>query len=184
MNAPLLPLVRAASRAALLLFVTCAGLSAQEPGYDPEARLAELGITLPPAPDPVANYVNGVRTGNLIFLAGKGPRWPDGRELHGKLGAGVSIEEGYEGARQTAINQLAVLKEMLGNLDRVVRIVKVHGMVNSAPDFVEQPAVINGFSDLMVEVFGDRGRHARAAVGMASLPRGQAVEIEMVVEVR
>jgi enamine deaminase RidA (YjgF/YER057c/UK114 family) len=143
-----------------------------------------LGITLPAAPEPVANYVNGVRTGNLIFLAGKGPRRPDGTELHGKLGADVSIEEGYEGARLTAINQLAVLKEMLGNLDRVLRIVKVLGMVNSAPDFVEQPAVINGFSDLMVEVFGERGRHARAAVGMASLPRGQAVEIEMVVEVR
>lgn len=174
-----------ASRAALLLMVTCVGVSAQDAGvYDPEARLAELGIALPAAPEPVANYVNGVRTGNLIFLAGKGPRWPDGRELHGKLGADVSIQEGYEGARQTAINQLAVLKEMLGNLDRVVRIVKVLGMVNSAPDFVEQPAVINGFSDLMVEVFGDRGRHARAAVGMASLPRGQSVEVEMVVEVR
>jgi enamine deaminase RidA (YjgF/YER057c/UK114 family) len=176
---------RAAGRAAVLLLVACAGISAQEADvYDPEARLAELGITLPAAPEPVANYVNGVRTGNLIFLAGKGPRRPDGTELHGKLGADVSIEEGYEGARLTAINQLAVLKEMLGNLDRVLRIVKVLGMVNSAPDFVEQPAVINGFSDLMVEVFGERGRHARAAVGMASLPRGQAVEIEMVVEVR
>jgi len=177
--------LHATGRAAVVLLVTCAGISAQETGtYDPEARLAEMGLTLPAPPRPVANYVNGVRTGNLIFLAGKGPRWPDGRELHGKLGVDVSIEEGYEGARMTALNQLAVLKEMLGNLDRVVRIVKVHGMVNSAPDFVEQPAVINGFSDLMVEVFGDRGRHARAAVGMASLPRGQAVEIEMVVEVR
>jgi enamine deaminase RidA (YjgF/YER057c/UK114 family) len=161
------------------------GLSAQEQGdYDPEARLAELGITLPEPPGPVANYVNGVRTGNLIFLAGKGPRRPDGTELRGKLGAGVSIAEGYEGARLTGINQLAVLKEMLGDLSRVVRVVKVLGMVNSAPDFEEQPAVINGFSDLMVEVFGERGRHARAAVGMASLPRGQAVEIEMIVEVR
>ncbi|HSG46480.1 MAG TPA: RidA family protein [Longimicrobiales bacterium] len=184
MNVSPAPLFRAARRAAVLLLVTCASLSAQEPGYDPEARLAELGIVLPAAPEPVANYVNGVRTGNLIFLAGKGPRWPDGRELRGKLGAEVSIQEGYEGARQTAINQLAVLKEMLGNLDRVVRIVKVLGMVNSAPDFVEQPAVLNGFSDLMVEVFGERGRHARAAVGMASLPRGQSVEVEMVVEVR
>ena len=170
---------------ALLLIGAQVGVSAQEPeDYDPEARLAELGITLPEPPSPVANYVNGVRTGNLIFLAGKGPLWPDGRELRGKLGAGVSIEEGYEGARQTAINQLAVLKAMLGDLDRVVRIVKVLGMVNSDPDFVQQPAVINGFSDLMVEVFGDRGRHARAAVGMASLPRGQSVEIEVIVEVR
>lgn len=156
----------------------------QDESYDPEARLVELGITLPEPPSPVANYVNGVQTGNLIFLAGKGPKRPDGTELHGKLGAGVSIEEGYEGARLTAINQLAVLKSMLGDLSRVVRVVKVLGMVNSAPSFVEQPAVINGFSDLIVEVFGERGRHARAAVGMASLPRGQSVEIEMIVEVR
>jgi len=152
--------------------------------FDPEARLVELGITLPEPPSPVANYVNGVRTGNLIFLAGKGPKAADGTELHGKLGAGVSIEEGYQGARLTAINQIAVLKDMLGDLDRVVRIVKVLGMVNSDPDFVDHPAVINGFSDLIVEVFGERGRHARAAVGMASLPRGQAVEIEMIVEIR
>ena len=132
----------------------------------------------------MANYVNGVRTGNLIFLAGKGPRGADGSELRGKVGADVTIEEAYQGARLTAVNQLAVLKAMLGDLDRVVRIVKVLGMANSAPDFVQQPAVINGFSDLIVEVFGDRGRHARAAVGMVSLPRGQSVEIEMVVEVR
>ncbi|MFK7829934.1 MAG: Atu1372/SO_1960 family protein [Congregibacter sp.] len=151
--------------------------------YDPEARLTELGITLPPAPQPVANYVNGVQTGNLIFLAGKGPKRADGTEITGKLGADVTIEEGYEGARLTAINQLAVLKAMLGDLKRVKRVVKVLGMVNSDPSFVQQPAVINGFSDLIVEVFGDRGRHARAAVGMASLPRGQAVEIEMIVEV-
>jgi L-ascorbate metabolism protein UlaG (beta-lactamase superfamily)/enamine deaminase RidA (YjgF/YER057c/UK114 family) len=171
--------------AAILLIGGQVGVSAQEAEtFDPEARLVELGITLPEPPSPVANYVNGVRTGNLIFLAGKGPKRPDGSELHGKLGAGVSIEEGYEGARVTAINQLAVLKAMLGNLDRVVRVVKVLGMVNSDPDFVDQPAVINGFSDLIVEVFGERGRHARAAVGMASLPRGQAVEIEMIVEVR
>ena len=154
-----------------------------EAGYDPEARLAELGIILPAPPQPVANYVNGVRAGNLIFLAGKGPKRADGSELTGKLGADVTIEEGYEGARLTAINQLAVLKTMLGDLKKVKRIVKVLGMVNSDPSFVEQPKVINGFSDLMVEVFGDKGRHARAAVGMASLPRGQAVEIELVVEV-
>jgi enamine deaminase RidA (YjgF/YER057c/UK114 family) len=151
--------------------------------YDPEARLKELGITLPAPPQPVANYVNGVRTGNLIFLAGKGPKRADGSEITGKLGAGVSIEQGYEAARLTAINQLAVLKDMLGDLKKVKRIVKVLGMVNSDPAFVEQPKVINGFSDLMVAVFGDRGRHARAAVGMASLPRGQAVEIELIVEV-
>jgi enamine deaminase RidA (YjgF/YER057c/UK114 family) len=151
--------------------------------YDPEARLMELGITLPEPPQPVANYVNAVRTGNLIFMAGKGPRRADGTEITGKLGADVTIEQGYEGARLTAINQIAVLKGMLGDLKKVKRIVKVLGMVNSDPSFTDQPKVINGFSDLMVEVFGERGRHARAAVGMASLPRGQAVEIEFIVEV-
>ena len=169
----------------MMLFATgiASPASGQTETYDPEARLAELGIELPEPPSPVANYVNGVQTGNMIFLAGKGPLRPDGTEIHGKLGADLTIEEGYEAARLTAINQLAVLKAMLGDLSRVVRIVKVLGMVNSDPDFVEQPAVINGFSDLIVEVFGERGKHARAAVGMATLPRGQAVEIELVVEV-
>lgn len=171
-----------------LIFLLCVAALVQlahadDSHYDPEARLAELGIKLPTPPQPVANYVNGVRTGNLIFLAGKGPKRSDGTEITGKLGADVSIEQGYEAARLTAINQLAVLKDMLGDLRKVKRVVKVLGMVNSDPDFVEQPAVINGFSDLIVEVFGDRGRHARAAVGMASLPRGQSVEIEMIVEV-
>ncbi len=160
-----------------------AQIESSDSSYDPEAKLAELGITLPEPPKPVANYVNGVRTGNLIFLAGKGPKYPDGRELRGKLGADLTIEQGYEGARQTAINQMAVLKDMLGDLKKVKRLVKVLGMVNSDPNFVDQPKVINGFSDLMVEVFGDRGKHARAAVGMATLPRGQAVEIELIVEV-
>lgn len=167
------------------LYCISTGLAqiAPEADYDPEAKLVELGITLPTPPQPVANYVNGVRAGNLIFLAGKGPRYEDGTEITGKLGQDVSIEKGYEGARLTAINQLAVLKDMLGNLNKVKRIVKVLGMVNCDPSFVDQPKVINGFSDLMVEVFGEKGRHARAAVGMASLPRGQAVEIELVVEV-
>jgi enamine deaminase RidA (YjgF/YER057c/UK114 family) len=165
------------------LLVTAAASAQGRSDFDPEARLEALGIELPAAPQPVANYVNGVRTGNLIFLAGKGPSRADGSEIVGKLGADVSIEQGYQGARLTAINQLAVLKEMLGDLKRVKRVVKVLGMVNSTPDFTQQPAVINGFSDLIVEVFGERGRHARAAVGMASLPRGQAVEIEMIVEV-
>ncbi|GAB5415770.1 MAG: hypothetical protein Cons2KO_33730 [Congregibacter sp.] len=166
---------------ATLLLVASA--RADSPLDTPEERLAALGIELPSPPSPVANYVNGVQTGNLIFLAGKGPRYPDGTEISGKLGSDLSIEQGYAAARLTAINQLAVLKSMLGDLSRVQRIVKVLGMVNSAPDFVDQPAVINGFSDLMVEVFGDRAKHARAAVGMASLPRAQSVEIELVVEV-
>ncbi|MCK0160551.1 RidA family protein [Allomuricauda sp. F6463D] len=155
----------------------------QNKNYDPEARLKELGIELPKAPNPVANYVNGVRTGNLIFLAGKGPRYANGIEITGKLGDDISIEKGYEGARLTAINQIAVLKEMLGDLKKVKRIVKVLALVNSTPDFLEQPKVINGFSDLMVEVFGERGIHARAAIGVATLPRAQAVEVECVVEV-
>ena len=151
--------------------------------YNPEERLVELNITLPTPPQPVANYVNGVRAGNLIFLAGKGPKYPDGTELTGKLGGNITIEQGYEGARQTALNQLSVLKEMLGDLNKVKRIVKVLGLVNSSPNFIEQPKVVNGFSDLMVDVFGEKGKHARAAIGVNSLPRGQAVEIELVVEV-
>ena len=170
----------------LFMAITTTGCDEQskpEAGYDPEAKLAALNITLPTPPQPVANYVNGVRTGNLIFLAGKGPRYADGTEISGKLGQDISIEKGYEGARLTAINQLAVLKAMLGNLNKVKRIVKVLGMVNCDPSFIEQPKVINGFSDLMVEVFGEKGKHARAAIGVASLPRAQAVEIELVVEV-
>lgn len=172
----------------LIIAVTSIGCHQQqqdrpEQGYDPEAKLAALNITLPSPPQPVANYVNGVQTGKLIFLAGKGPRYADGTEITGKLGQDISIEKGYEGARLTAINQLAVLKTMLGNLNRVKRIVKVLGLVNSDPSFVDQPKVINGFSDLMVEVFGEKGKHARAAIGVASLPRGQSVEIELVVEI-
>lgn len=161
----------------------CENQSKPEADYNPEAKLKALNITLPTPPQPVANYVNGVRTGNLIFLAGKGPKRADGTEMSGKLGVDITIEQGYEGARLTAINQLSVLKTMLGDLNKVKRIVKVLGLVNSDPNFVDQPKVINGFSDLMVEVFGERGKHARAAIGVASLPRGQAVEIELVVEV-
>ena len=154
-----------------------------DPDYDPEAKLAELGIELPELPEPVANFVNSVRTGNLVFLAGKGPRQADGTYITGQVGTDLTEAEGYEAARVTAINQLAALKAELGNLNKVVRVVKVHGMVNAAPGFGNQPEVINGFSDLIVEVFGERGRHARAAVGMGSLPRNIAVEVEMVVEV-
>lgn len=153
------------------------------PDYDPEARLSELGIVLPTASTPVANYVNAVRVGNLVFLAGKGPKKADGEYMTGKLGIDLVVEEGYQAARLAGISQLAVLKAELGNLNKVKRIVKVLGMVNAGPDFTDQPEVVNGFSDLMVEVFGERGKHARAAVGMGSLPRGIAVEVEMVVEV-
>lgn len=177
------PLFRAAGFSLKTNDVKFSNKSKTDTTYDPEARLKDLGIELPSAPKPVANYVNGVRSGNLIFLAGKGPRYPDGKEMTGKLGQDVTIEEGYKGARLTAINQLAVLKDMLGDLKKVKRIVKVLGFVNSDPAFVDQPKVINGFSDLMVAVFGERGKHARAAIGVASLPRAQAVEIELVVEV-
>jgi len=152
-------------------------------GYNPEAKLEALGITLSTPSAPVANYVNAVRTGNLIFLAGKGPLKPDGENITGKLGADLSIEEGYEAARITGVNQLSVLKAELGNLNKVKRIVKVLGMVNSTPDFTDQPKVVNGYSDLMVAVFGENGKHARAAVGMGALPSDIAVEVEMIVEV-
>jgi enamine deaminase RidA (YjgF/YER057c/UK114 family) len=154
-----------------------------EEGYNPEAKLQELGIELSMPSAPVANYVNAVRTGNLIFLAGKGPLKADGENITGKLGADLTIEQGYEAARITGINQLSVLKAELGNLNKVKRIVKVKGMVNAIAEFTDHPKVINGYSDLMVEVFGKKGKHARAAVGMGSLPSNIAVEIEMVVEV-
>ncbi len=150
---------------------------------DPEAALAKLGIEIPPVSPPAANYVNVVRTGNLLFLAGKGPKKADGEYIKGKVGADLTQEEGMEAARITAINQLAVLKAELGDLRKVKRIVKVLGMVNAVEGFENQPEVINGFSNLMVEVFGERGKHARAAVGMSSLPRNIAVEVEMIVEV-
>lgn len=150
---------------------------------DFDLRLDSLGITLPEVAPPVANYVNIVQAGNLLFLAGKGPRKLDGNNITGKVGVDLTIEEGYEAAKITAYNQIAVMKDYLGDLNRVKRIVKVLGMVNAADDFTQQPEVINGFSDVMVEVFGDKGKHARAAVGMASLPRNIAVEIEVVVEV-
>jgi enamine deaminase RidA (YjgF/YER057c/UK114 family) len=151
---------------------------------DPEAKLKELGITLPTPQAPVANYVNAVRTGNLLFLAGKGPTGPDGKDVVGKLGRDLTVEQGYQAARFVAINQLAVLKAELGDLKKVRRIVKVLGMVNSDPSFTQQPQVINGYSDLLVAVFGDKGRHARSAVGMATLPNGIAVEVEMIVEIQ
>jgi len=148
-----------------------------------EQRLDELGVELPEPSTPVANYVNAVTTGNLVFLAGKGPKKVDGTYITGKVGIDLTEEEGYAAARLVAINQLAALKAEIGNLDRVKRIVKVLGMVNCAPDYGNQPEVVNGFSDMMVEVFGEKGKHARAAVGMGSLPRNIAVEIEMIVEI-
>ena len=148
-----------------------------------EARLTELGIDLPKAPRPMASYVTAARSGSLVFTAGHGPVRPDGTVVTGKVGADLDVDAGREAARLTALGLLSTLRAELGSLDRVARIVKVLGMVNCPPDFGHHPEVINGCSDLLVEIFGDAGRHARSAVGMGSLPRGMAVEIELVVEV-
>lgn len=152
-------------------------------GYNPEQNLNKLGIKLHELSVPKANYVHAVRTGNLIFLAGKGPSNEKGESIKGKLGKDLDIEAGYAASRLVGVRQLSVLKAELGNLNKVKRIVKVKGMVNAIDEFTDHPKVINGYSDLMVEVFGERGKHARAAVGMGSLPSNIAVEIEMVVEV-
>lgn len=148
-----------------------------------EARLKALGIELPPPPRPMATYVMAARSGSLLFLSGHGPV-KDGRVVYrGRVGRDLTIEQGREAARLTGLNLLASVREALGSLDRVRRVVKVLGMVQCTDDFTDHPAVINGFSDLMVEVFGDAGRHARSAVGMGSLPFGIAVEIEMILEI-
>lgn len=163
----------------MLFFVfTC---SAQN--VDAEKKLKELGIELITPTKPMANYVKAVRTGNLIFLAGHGPTKADGTLITGKVGKELSTEQGAEAARQTAISLLSTLKAELGDLNKVKRIVKVLGMVNCTENFTDQPKVINGFSDLMVQVFGEKGKHARSAVGMYALPSNMAVEIEMIVEI-
>ena len=146
-----------------------------------EQRLADLGITLPEPASPVATYVRYVQTGNLLYISGTGP---DMSLPRGKVGAELTVEQGIEAARSVGLSLIATIKQALGDLDRVVRMVKLLGMVNSAPDFAEQPKVINGCSDLLVEVFGEAGRHARSAVGMGALPSGISVEIELIVEVR
>jgi enamine deaminase RidA (YjgF/YER057c/UK114 family) len=168
-----------------ILFITTAVffLNTVINAQDAETKLKEKGIVLPSPQKPVANYVNVVRVGNLLFLAGKGPTNPDGTNITGKVGKDLTIEQGYEAARLTAINHLAVLKAELGSLNKVKRIVKVLGMVNCTEDFKDQPKVINGYSDLMVEIFGDKGKHARSAVGMYALPSNIAVEVEVIVEV-
>ncbi len=148
-----------------------------------EAKLKEMGLTLPPPPPPVANYVRAVRSGNLVFLAGHGPRRADGTWITGKVGKDMTVEQAYEGAKQVALNLLASLKEHLGDLDKVKRIVKVLCMVNAIPEFTQHPQVANGASDLLVALYGEAGRHARSAVGMGSLPNNICVEIEMIVEV-
>lgn len=149
-----------------------------------EARLKELGIEIPAAPKPIGNYVPGVRAGNLLFMSGIGPRKSDGSSITGKVGADLNLDEGYAAARLVGLNMLANIRAVIGSLDKVERVVKVLGMVNSTPEFDQMPKVINGFSDLFVEIFGvERGRGARSAVGMVALPNQIPVEVEMVLEV-
>jgi enamine deaminase RidA (YjgF/YER057c/UK114 family) len=166
----------------MLALVAASGSALAQSATTAEARLKELNITLPPVLPPVANYVDWVRVGNLLFLAGNtaGPDW----KFKGKVGKDLTVQEGYDTARQVGLIMLAKVRAALGSLDRVKRVVKVLGMVNSAEGFGDQPRVVNGFSDLLVEVFGQAiGKHARSAVGMEGLPFNNAVEVEMIVEV-
>ena len=149
----------------------------------PYERLAALGLTLPPPPTPVATYVPFVRDDNILYLSGQGPREANGTLRTGKVGAEISIEQAYEDAQLTGLNLIAIMHQALGDLSRVRRIIKLLGMVNAVPDFGSHPKVINGCSDLLVNVFGERGRHARSAVGFGSLPDNITVEIEAIVAV-
>ncbi len=149
----------------------------------PYDRLAALGLTLPPPPAPIAAYVPFVREENILYLSGQGPRQADGRLRTGKVGAAIGIEQAYDDARLTGLNLLAVIHSAIGDLSKVRRVIKLLGMVNAVPDFEAHPKVINGCSDLLIEVFGERGRHARSAVGFGSLPDNITVEIEAIVAV-
>lgn len=150
----------------------------------PEEKLASLGLVLPPVPIPVANYVPFRLAGNLLYLSGQGPKHPDGSYSVGRLGRGTSIEQGYADARLAGLQLLAVAKAALGELGRIEAVMKLLGMVNAEPEFSDHPKVINGCSDLFVEVLGDAGRHARSAVGMGSLPNRMTVEIEAILLLR
>ena len=149
-----------------------------------EDNVKKLGLDLSHAAAPVANYVPAVTTGKLVFLSGNGPTQADGTMMRGKVGADLDIDQAYEAARLVGIQLLAALREHVGSLDNVSRVVKLLGMVNAVPDFEDQPKVINGCSDLLIEVFGENGKHARSAVGMGSLPGQIPVEIEMIVEIK
>ncbi|HJY12753.1 MAG TPA: RidA family protein [Flavobacterium sp.] len=165
----------------MLAFVLLSfNLSAQTP----EQKLYQLGIQLPKVPEALGSYTDFVKVGNLVFLSGRGPLKADGKYITGKVGDNLSTEEGFQAARLTAVNQLAVLKQAFGSLDKIKRIVKVNGYVNTANSFTEQSKVINGFSDLLIELFGEQGRHARTSVGVFTLPQNMAVEVEMIVEMR
>jgi enamine deaminase RidA (YjgF/YER057c/UK114 family) len=167
----------------LLIFIGLIYTSFASAQKTPLQKLDSMGLKLPPTSTPIANYVKFVQTGNLVYTSGHGPTTMEGKLISGKLGADLTVEQGYEAAKVTGLQLLATLQQALGDLGRVKRIVKVLGMVHCTDDFKDQPKVMNGFSDLMVAVFGEKGRHARSAVGMNALPNGMAVEIEMVVEI-
>ncbi|GAB3218475.1 RidA family protein [Algoriphagus aestuariicola] len=160
--------------AAVILCLT--GFLSTAMAQTPEEKIKQLGLEIPEVSQPIANYVKWKQVGNLLYLSGSGP------SVLGKVGADLTKEQGYDAARETGLGIIAVIKAATGDLSRVKQFVKVLGMVNSAPEFTAHPAVINGFSDLMVEVFGEKGKHARSAVGVAALPNNMAVEIEVIVE--
>jgi len=166
------------------LFAICACLTATLGAVGPHERLAEMGLSLPPTSPSIANYVNAVRAGDLLYLSGHLPRDPDGQIITGKLGADASVEDGQAAAARTALALLATINAELGSLDHVARIVRLTGMVNATNDFTDHSLVINGASDLLGEVLGERGRHTRSAAGFSSLPRGALVEISMIVQVK
>ena len=148
-----------------------------------ESKLMNMGYQLPPPPAPIGNYLSATRSGNIMWMAGVGSRKADGTRIAGKLGADLSVDQGYEAARWCALNLLSRMKAELGDLDKVTRILKVVGMVNSAPDFGEQARVVDGASDLFVALYGDPGRHSRSAPGMGALPGNTAVIVDCVIEV-
>ncbi len=170
-----------------LLFSLCvliSGTAFAQKTVNPEARIKELGIKMITPTPPTANFLKAVQTGKLVYLAGHGPDKPEGGQVYGKLGSDLTVEQGAAAARLVGISLLSSLKAAIGDLNKVKRIVKVLGMVNAVPSFDKHSQVINGFSDLMVEVFGENGKHARSAVGMSSLPSNIPVEIEMIVELK
>ena len=160
------------------------GIETEKPIVTPEEKLRELGLTLPEASTPVANYVPYRWAGNLLYISGQGPKRPDGTYRVGRLGKNASVEDGYAEARLTGLQLLAVARSAVGELSRIESVIKLLGMVNAEPEFADHPKVINGCSDLLVEVLGEAGRHARSAVGMGSLPNGMMVEIEAILQVR
>ncbi|MGE8339522.1 MAG: RidA family protein [Flavobacterium sp.] len=166
--------------ATLVLVLLSFNLFAQTP----EQKIKQLGIELLQIPESLGSYLDMVRVGNLVFLSGRGPLQADGKYITGKIGQDLTTNEGYQAARLAAINQLAILKQTFGSLDKIKRIIKVNGYVHTADSFTEQSKVMNGFSDLLIEVFGEQGKHARTSVGVFTLPQNMSIEVEMIVEVK